>query len=64
MKVCSECKTTMSDGETVCVRCGSDQLSDPEDKLDDMVAAASVPNLATLFRKAKASGAIGSVSAY
>lgn len=40
------------------------ELSDPDARLDDMVEKAAVPSLATLFRKAKASGAIKPVSGY
>lgn len=33
-------------------------VSAPDDSLDSLIQAASVPNLATLFRRAKDSGAI------
>lgn len=49
----------------VCPVCGHDHtVSVDEDTLDQLVAAASVPNLATLFRKAKDSGAIGAFEGY
>lgn len=40
------------------------EVSEVTDSLDALVQAASVPNLADLFRKAKASGAIGPVTSY
>lgn len=40
------------------------KLSDPDATLDSMVQKASVPTLATLFRRAKESGAIKPVSEY
>jgi len=39
-------------------------VSDPDAKLDDMVEKAAVPSLATLFRKAKDSGAIKPLTGY
>jgi hypothetical protein len=39
-------------------------LSVPEGNLDVLVQQASVPNLASLFRKAKASGVITPMKAY
>ena len=39
-------------------------MSVADDSLDQMVQAASIPSLADLFRKAKASGAIAPVSSY
>lgn len=39
-------------------------VSEDVDSLDQMVQAASVPNLADLFRKAKQTGAIGPVTVY
>lgn len=39
-------------------------MSEAADSLDTLVQAASVPNLADLFRKAKQTGVIGPVSVY
>lgn len=39
-------------------------VSVADDSLDQMVEAASVPNLASLFRKAKKAGHIGPVTTY
>jgi len=43
---------------------GVGKVSEPDDSLDQMVEAASYPNLAALFRRAKETGAIGAVSVY
>lgn len=39
-------------------------VSVADDSLDQLIEAASVPSLASLFRKAKAQGAIGPLSNY
>lgn len=49
----------------VCPSCGHDNtVSVSDDRLDQMVSQASIPDLATLFRKAKDSGAIGAFEGY
>lgn len=63
MITCTECKHLSPDGAVRCPGCGHN-LSDPDARLDDMVEKAAVPSLATLFRKAKDSGAIKPVSGY
>ena len=63
MITCTECKKQSPDGAVRCGTCGH-PLSDPDARLDDMVEKAAVPNLASLFRKAKDSGAIKPVSGY
>jgi len=56
----SECKIHKINNCTICPA----ELSDPDDRLDTMVQQASVPSLASLFRKAKQSGAIKPISGY
>ena len=46
----------------LCSVCGP--VSEVGDSLDSMVEQASVPNLATLFKRAKDAGVIGPVSVY
>ena len=41
-----------------------EEVSAFAETIDEMVEAASIPNLASLFRKAKEQGVIGSVSVY
>ena len=49
----------------VCPACGHDHtVSVTDDTLDQMVTQASVPNLATLFRRAKETGAIAAFEGY
>jgi hypothetical protein len=55
-----ECDTHKIKNCTICVP----EVSDPDAKLENMVEQASVPTLASLFRKAKADGAIKPVSGY
>lgn len=38
--------------------------STTDDKLDEMIAAASIPNLASLFKKAKETGLVTETQAY
>ena len=47
-----------------CTICITPEVSDPDATLDTMIQQASVPTLATLFRKAKDSGAIKPVTGY
>jgi len=47
-----------------CLHNGEGKVSVADDSLDQMVQAASIPNLASLFRRAKETGAIGAVSVY
>jgi hypothetical protein len=64
MKHCKFCDLEFS--SDVCPRCGSagSSVSVADDSMDSLVQAASVPNLADLFRKAKATGAIAPMAAY
>jgi hypothetical protein len=39
-------------------------VSVPDETMDSLIQQASVPNLASLFRKAKEAGVIGAVSVY
>lgn len=61
MNHCTHCAEDTSSLQ--CPKCGRD-LSDPDARLDDMIEKAAVPSLATLFRKAKDSGAIKPISGY
>jgi len=54
----------MPDSTRICPGCGHHNVSVPDDRLDELVTAASRPNLATLFRKAKDSGAIKAFEGY
>lgn len=56
---CTECN-----GEIVGSTCTSCGMSVVDASLDSMVQAASVPNLASLFRRAKDAGVLGPVSNY
>ena len=60
---CSGCGYELPHRDVPCSRC-TPQVSDPDDKLDSMIEQAAVPSLATLFRKAKQSGAIKPVTGY
>ena len=42
----------------------AEEVSVADDSMDTLIQQASVPNLATLFRKAKEAGVIGPVSVY
>ena len=42
----------------------TEAVSVADDTLDQLIQQASVPNLATLFRRAKEAGVIGPVSVY
>lgn len=53
-----------TDNSTTGVGTGTEEVSEDTDSLDQMVQAASVPNLAALFKRAKETGAIGAVSVY
>jgi hypothetical protein len=65
MNECPDCHQKYSAIHGYCPYCAEDrQLSDPDAKLDDMIEKAAVPTLATLFRKAKASGAIKPITGY
>jgi len=62
---CEECGSHIPAGEAHCPRCGRAAIvSVADDSLDQLVMAASAPNLATLFRRAKESGAIESFEGY
>jgi hypothetical protein len=62
MKRCSNCHEQYTGVR--CPRCGEGNVSEETDSLDSLVQAASVPNLAALFKRAKETGAIGAVSVY
>lgn len=59
---CRTCRT-MSDTLT-CQTCSGGEVSAPADKMDQLVAAASIPNLATLMKIAKKNGTIQAVVEY
>lgn len=61
MKQCPQCGWLGNVHSPTCTRA---IVSVADDSLDHMVEAASVPNLATLFRRAKDKGVIGAVSNY
>lgn len=63
-RFCSGCGSELSDVHAQCPTCYPEAVSDPDARLDTMVQQASVPSLATLFKKAKDSGAIKAVTAY
>lgn len=62
MKRCAKCGGNYT--EVHCPRCVSPTKTEPSSNLDQLIQDASVPSLATLFRKAKEAGAIGPVSVY
>lgn len=59
MNVCPACKHEVDEIDGVCPECG-EILSVDEDKMDELVKAASIPNLGALFQKAKDAGLIKS----
>lgn len=59
---CPDCKQP-TDGAQTCPDCGA-SLSVTGDRLDALIQAASVPNLAALFRAGKKRGHISSVDHY
>lgn len=61
---CTECRRTMPAEASICPSCGHHNVSVADDRLDSMVQSASVPDLATLFRKAKDSGVIKGFDGY
>lgn len=61
---CTECGWVDPTNPPVCPKCGHHNVSVADDSLDQLVQAASAPNLATLFRRAKESGAIESFETY
>jgi len=50
--------------EQVCENCGTQIVSVADDTMDAMVQAASIPNLASLFKAGKKRGLIKPTSAY
>lgn len=61
--MCPTCGNGIPERGATCPHCNP-VVSDPDAKLDDMIEKAAVPTLASLFRKAKADGAIKPVSGY
>lgn len=59
---CPACNQPTGGAQT-CPKCG-DSLSVTGDRLDSLIQAASVPNLAALFRAGKERGHISSVDHY
>lgn len=53
---CPNCEHESDDD--VCPECGTTIMSDPADSLDTLVAQASIPNLAALFKAGKQAGLI------
>jgi uncharacterized OB-fold protein len=64
MNHCPKCGHAYTRVGEICPVCHPAEVSDPDAKLDDMVERAAVPTLATLFRKAKATGAIKPITGY
>jgi hypothetical protein len=62
VRPCRRCGGTVKD--EVCTNCGEGIVSVADDSLDLLVQAASVPDLAVLFKRAKDAGVIGAVSNY
>jgi predicted amidophosphoribosyltransferase len=56
MTICQHC--SQDNPTDHCSRCGRTNVSVVEDSLDAMIQAASTPSLATLIRRAKASGSL------
>lgn len=54
MNTCQTCGTRTE--SSVCPLCGTPIVSVDEDRIDQLVADASVPDLATLMRRAKNAG--------
>lgn len=61
MKHCENCN--FDTDEDRCPKCGG-AVSVPTDNLDSLVEEASIPSLASLFEKAKLTGAIAPVTNY
>ncbi len=61
--LCPGCNQ-MYPANSACPNCGSDTVSATEARMDSMIQGASVPDLASLMRKAKDQGVIGPVSVY
>ena len=59
---CPNCKHESD--EDVCPECGTTIVSDPNDKIEELVQAASIPDLADLFRQGKARGLIKATKEY
>lgn len=59
---CKKCRALRD--TTPCPVCNEGHVSASPDTMDALVAAASVPNLASLFKQAKKAGVIDAVSAY
>lgn len=62
MQECPNCKH-MTD-EDVCPECGHQIVSVADDTMDSLVEAASIPNLAALFRQGKKRGLITPMKDY
>jgi hypothetical protein len=58
---CPNCKHENEAGEEVCSECGHQIVSGVDDTMDQLIEAASIPNLASLFRQGKKRGLITAV---
>lgn len=63
MNTCPACKEEVDSIDAVCSHCG-EILSVADDTMDEMIKAASIPNLGSLFQKAKDSGLIQAQAEY
>lgn len=61
---CDQCQFGYAEDKNKCPRCGAPHSTGEPDTMDQLIQQASVPNLASLFRKAKKAGVIGAVSVY
>lgn len=64
MTRCDQCSFGYSESKDKCPRCGATNPAAEPDTMDQLIQQASVPNLASLFRKARETGVIGAVSVY
>lgn len=62
MNTCSKCQITTN--EAKCPRCKEVILSVPEDTMDRMIQDASVPNLASMFKRGQKAGYIQPIQTY
>lgn len=62
MNECPNCKHESN--EDVCPECGHQIVSVVDDTMDQLIEAASIPNLASLFRQGKKRGLITPMKDY